>query len=59
MFDVKENQIMSFWDLMTSEYNLTSEHIMKIAVFVAMKNRFKCFFFKEVFIQLQFFIRGL
>ena len=30
---------------MTSEYNLTSEHIMKIAVFVAMKNRFKCFFF--------------
>ena len=30
---------------MTSEYNLTSEHIMKIAVFVARKNRFKCFFF--------------
>ena len=32
---------------MTSEYNLTSEHIMKIAVFVAMKNRFKCFFLER------------
>ena len=43
---------------MPSEYNLTSENIMKISVFVAMKisvfvamkNRFECFFFKEVFI---------
>ena len=32
---------------MPSEYNLTSENIMKISVFVAMKNRFECFFLKK------------